>query len=127
MNARFLRFCLVGTVGFVVDAGLLQALVTLAGANPFAARVASFLAAATFTWRLNRRFTFSVGQAASSREWAGYVAAMTLGAVVNYGAFAATLLLSPFARHQPWIGVAVGSIAGLAVNYLTSSRIVFRG
>ena len=126
MNSRFLRFCLVGAGGFLVDAGLLQALVTLAGANPFVARVASFLAAATFTWRLNRHFTFAIGQAARGREWAGYVAAMSLGAAVNYGAFAATLLLMPFALHQPWVGVAVGSVAGLAVNYLTSSRIVFR-
>jgi putative flippase GtrA len=126
VNSRFLRFCLVGAAGFLVDAGLLQGLVTFADANPFVARIASFLAAATVTWRLNRRFTFAIGQAATGREWAGYVVAMTMGATVNYGAFAATLLLIPFARHQPWVGVAVGSVAGLAVNYLASSLIVFR-
>lgn len=126
MNSRFLRFCLVGAAGFVVDAGLLQAAVTLAGANPFAARVGSFLAAATFTWWLNRHFTFGVGHAPSRGEWARYVAAMTLGAAVNYAAFAATLLMLPFAVHQPWLGVAAGSVAGLAVNYLTSRRFVFR-
>jgi putative flippase GtrA len=58
VSSRFLRFCLVGAAGSLVDAGLLQALVTLAGANPFVARVSSFLAAATVTWRLNRCFTF---------------------------------------------------------------------
>ena len=38
--SRFLRFCAVGTVGFVIDAGVLQALVAGLGANPYVARVA---------------------------------------------------------------------------------------
>jgi putative flippase GtrA len=37
------RFCLVGTLGFVVDAGILQALVVGAQANLYAARVISYL------------------------------------------------------------------------------------
>ena len=127
MSSRFLRFCLVGTAGFIVDAGALQAMVTLAGANPFVARAGSFLAAATFTWWLNRRFTFDVDCAPTRTEWARYMTAMTLGAAVNYGAFAATLLMLPFAVRQPWLGVAAGSVAGLAVNYLTSRHLVFRG
>lgn len=125
MNERFFRFCLVGAAGYVVDAGLLQAAVVLADANPFLARIGSFLAAATFTWWLNRRFTFGVAAAATRREWSRYVTAMTLGAAVNYAAFALTLLMLPFAASHPWLGVAVGSIAGLAVNYATSRRFVF--
>lgn len=126
MSSRFLRFCLVGTAGFFVDAGVLQALVTLGAMSPFVARIGSFLAAATFTWWLNRGFTFGVGEAPTRGEWARYVTAMTLGALVNYAAFAATLLSLPFAARQPWIGVAVGSVAGLVVNYLTSRGFVFR-
>ena len=126
MNSRFLRFCLVGTAGFVVDAGALQAMVTLGAMNPFVARIGSFLAAATFTWWLNRGFTFGVDAVPSRREWARYVMAMTLGALVNYAAFAVTLLSAPAAARQPWIGVAVGSVVGLLVNYLTSRGFVFR-
>jgi putative flippase GtrA len=124
--SRFVRFCIVGALGFFVDAGVLQALVSGAAANPYAARLVSFLAAATATWWLNRRYTFKVTHRATRSEWARYVALMVLGAVVNYGAFAIAITWWELARAQPWIGVAIGSIAGLGINFLTSHRLVFR-
>ncbi|ABM40800.1 MULTISPECIES: GtrA family protein [Diaphorobacter] len=125
MTGRLLRFGLVGTAGFVVDAGLLQTMVQWGGVNPFLARLGSFMAAATATWWLNRCFTFRVGSQASAGEWMRYVTTMVLGGLVNYGAYAALLLWLPLAMRQPWLGVAFGSLAGMAVNYYTSSRFVF--
>ena len=91
MTGRLLRFGLVGTAGFVVDAGLLQTMVQWGGVNPFLARLGSFMAAATATWWLNRCFTFRVGSQASAGEWMRYVTTMVLGGLVNYGAYAALL------------------------------------
>lgn len=123
--SQFLRFCVVGTIGFFVDAGVLQALVFGAGLNPYAARVASFLAAASVTWWLNRRYTFDVAHAPTRREWARYVSLMMLGALTNYGAYAIAISVWDLARAHLWIGVAIGSIAGLGVNYATSRAFVF--
>ncbi|MEE2878068.1 MAG: GtrA family protein, partial [Pseudomonadota bacterium] len=50
-TAKFIRFALVGGVGFVVDAGMLVWLVS-ADVSPFAARVVSILLAMLVTWRL---------------------------------------------------------------------------
>lgn len=122
--SELLRFCVVGAIGFVVDAGVLMLLVAGAGMNPYAARVFSFLAAATSTWWLNRRYTFAVARPGSRREWIRYMALMTLGAAVNYGAFALTLMASAVARQHPWIGVAAGAIAGLGLNFLTSRSLL---
>ena len=66
-----------------------------------------------------------VGSQASAGEWMRYVTTMVLGGLVNYGAYAALLLWLPLAMRQPWLGVAFGSLAGMAVNYYTSSRFVF--
>lgn len=121
--SRFARFCMVGTLGFLVDAGVLQALVSGAAMDPYLGRVPSFLAAATATWWLNRRFTFRVGGAATRGEWASYVALMVLGAAVNYGAYALLIGTWDVARAHLWIGVAAGSIAGLGVNFFTSRRL----
>jgi len=55
---RFLRFALVGTIGFVVDASVLRLVVAIFAINLYAGRLVSFLAAATVTWLLNRTFTF---------------------------------------------------------------------
>jgi putative flippase GtrA len=121
---RFLRFCAVGGAAFFVDAGLLVALTAAAGLDPYVARVISFLAAATFTWGLNRSFTFEVRRKPTGSEWAAYVALMSLGAAVNYGAYAAAITWWTLARDHLWIGVALGSIAGLGINFVTSRRLL---
>jgi putative flippase GtrA len=122
---RFIRFCVVGGAAFFVDAGLLMALVSGAGLDPYLARVLSFLAAASFTWWLNRRYTFEVKHRPTGSEWAAYVGLMVIGAAVNYGTYAAAITWWPVAREHLWLGVALGSIAGLGINFLTSSRLVF--
>jgi putative flippase GtrA len=117
---------MVGTVGFVIDAGILQLLVSGTGTNPYVARLFSFLAAASSTWLMNRHYTFKVEHRATRSEWARYIALMLLGAFVNYGAFAISINVWEMARAQPWLGVAVGAIAGLAINFLTSRLLVFQ-
>ena len=122
---QFLRFCVVGTIGFVIDAGILQMLVVGAHANPYAARVVSFLAAASATWLVNRRYTFAVSHKPTRSEWRRYVSLMLLGAVVNYGVFSICIAFWSLATSQPWLGVAVGSIAGMGLNFATS-RLMYR-
>lgn len=122
---QFLRFCVVGTIGFVIDAGILQALVVGAHADPYAARIASFLTAASATWLMNRRYAFAVRYKPTHAEWIRYVGLMVLGAVMNYGAYALCIAFWVVARAQPWLGVAVGSVAGLGVNF-TTARLLFR-
>lgn len=135
---QFLRFGAVGAVGFVVDAGMLYASAPVLGW--YGARVLSFLAAATATWFLNRRYTFvevaaaegatsrATGAAAPKlvgRQYSQYLLSMLLGGCVNYAVYAATLhwIHGPFAAL---LGVALGSCAGLGVNFAAASRIVFR-
>ncbi len=121
---QFLRFCLVGVVGFIIDASILQTLVVGTHANPYLARLLSFFIAAISTWVINRRFTFDVSYKATHREWLSYVAFMMIGFIVNYSAFAFSIKFLPLTDTRPWLGVAIGSIAGLGVNFLTS-RLLF--
>lgn len=69
---------------------------------------------------MNRRYTFKVGYKPTHSEWLRYVGLMFLGALINYSAFALCIMFWGFANAQPWVGVAVGSIAGLGVNFVTS-------
>lgn len=123
---QFLRFCVVGAVGFVIDAGILQLLVSGIGVNLYLARIISFLVAASATWLMNRRYTFEVEHPATHSEWVRYITIMVLGALVNYGAFAISIAVWGMARAQPWLGVAVGSIAGLGINFMSSRLLLFR-
>ena len=130
MSARFLRFALVGTLGFAVDAGVLALLLASGIAGFHTGRCLSFLAAASFTWALNRRFTFADpgGAGASGTrggQWARYVAAMTAGAALNYAVYALVLHVLGYSVLLAPLAVAAGSIAGLGLNFLSASRLVF--
>ena len=123
LGRQFLSFAVVGAIGFVVDVAVLYLMAPLLGW--YGARVLSFLAAATATWALNRRYTFRRSQASVLREYLGYLLTMLGGAVVNYGAYVLVLhwASGPWA---PAAGVALGSCAGLAVNFLSARYLVFR-
>jgi putative flippase GtrA len=127
MKARkeFLSFVVVGAIGFGVDLGVLYLLAPYLGW--YGARVISFLAAATATWALNRNFTFRERRSGGSilREYTHYLLTMVGGALVNYAAYVLTLhwVGGPLA---PALGVAIGSCAGLAVNFLSARHLVFK-
>jgi putative flippase GtrA len=125
---RTLVFAFAGTVGFLVDAGVLQLLVSVFGAPVYGARVVSFLTAVTATWLINRRFTFREQEPGPPRlsEWLRYLGSSLVGGATNYGAFALAIAGSPYIRAHLIIGVAIGSLAGMVVNYLLYSKFVFK-
>jgi putative flippase GtrA len=120
--SELVRFAAVGALAFFVDSGALYAAVW-AGAGLYVARVFSFLCAATFTWVLNRRFTFNAQTRPSTREWLEYLGANMTGALANFGVYALLVASVPLAARNPVIAVAAGSIAGLAINFVRSRRI----
>jgi putative flippase GtrA len=124
---QILRFGIVGGLGFLVDAGLLEVMLLL-GLGYYGGRAVSFLAAATATWILNRSFTFRretrSGMPAAG-EWLTYLVLMVVGGVVNYGIYALAVELSEPVRRYPVLGVALGSIAGMAINFWTAKTMVF--
>jgi len=127
LRKQIFLFALVGVLGFVVDAGVVQLLVREFAVNPYGARIASFLAAATTTWSFNRRYTFAGHSSGSRRvELLRYLVAMALGFALNYAAYAMCLLFWPLVHQWPAIGVAAGSIAGAIVNFLSSKYWIFR-
>jgi putative flippase GtrA len=129
---QFIRFGIVGGIGFVVDAGLLH-LLLLADFGYYGGRLVSFLAAATTTWILNRSFTFrregapagGPDRAHPAGEWLAYIGLMVVGGLVNYGTYAAAIEASDLVRAHPALGVALGSIAGMALNFWSAKTIIF--
>ena len=127
LRREIILFAISGVFGFIVDAGIVQFLVREWAVNPYEARVISFLAAATTTWSFNRKFTFA-GKSTGSRrrELLRYIVAMAGGFALNYGAYALCVATWPLVRTWPAIGVAVGSVAGAVLNFLTSKYWIFR-
>jgi putative flippase GtrA len=127
LPAQFLRFSIVGTLGFVVDSVVLMLLLSTTGLGFYLGRLASFLVAATFTWFCNRHFTFRDRRKSGRiRQWIRFVVVNSGGGLVNYGVYSALIMTSELSRSWPVLGVAAGSLAGLAVNFTASKYLVFR-
>ena len=124
---QFLAFAVVGTAGFLVDAGIVQGL-TISGVNAIVAQLVAFAAAVCVTWLGNRSWTFGqrTRRHTVAQEWVLYVSANTLGWLVNNGVYIALVLTVPVMARQPVGAVAAGSLAGLFFNYTAARRVVFR-
>jgi putative flippase GtrA len=126
MRQQVLRFVIAGVVGFLVDAGILY-LALAVGLGYFAGRAVSFLCAVWATWQINRRYTFTSDRSQSVWvEWWRYLAAMAVGGVVNYCAYSAMVLTLRGLPFLPVVAVAVGSLAGMVVNFATAKLWVFK-
>ena len=126
---QLLRFGVVGVLGLLVDVAVLYLGLWL-GLGYYAGRVLSFLCAVWVTWRCNRRYTFArdhgAGAHSAWREWWHYLTAMAVGGGVNFAAYSGALLVLP---PSPWLGaaaVAVGSLAGMSVNFISAKFFVFK-
>ena len=124
--SQFLRFGISGGIGFLVDVAVLY-LAMAAGANFYLGRGISFLCAVFATWQINRNFAFRAsGSLSLWQEWWRYLLAMLGGGVVNYLSSAVAVALLPPGPLAPMLSVAIGSIAGMTINFVSSKLFVFR-
>ncbi len=122
---QFIRFGLVGLSGMAVGLGVLN-LSMVIYENFILANLVAFLAAVTWNFFLNRRFTFQSREITIFRQWCRFVLACLTGAAANW-AVSMTLYYSVgyFRSHfnqAALIGVATGFIA----NFFLSKRFVFQ-
>lgn len=115
-----------GLVGFLVDAAVLYLLKDICGV--YYGRICSFFCAVLCTWLINRHATFRDRRSGLSKvnELSRYAALMLGGGLVNYSIYA--LLVSQFdvLRDYLFIAVAAGSLAGMAVNLISSRFLLYR-
>lgn len=124
-SESFLRFGLVGALGFVWDTATVYALRPFT--NLYVAGTCGFLVAATLNWIFHRFWTFRGAQhTAAHVQWVKFLITNALGFVFNRGTFFLLITFSPMVAAHPVIGIAAGAIIGLGFNYILSKRFVFR-
>ncbi len=123
--AQFLRFGVVGVVGFLVDTATVYAVRDPLGL--YGAGLAGYIASASGNWLLNRLWTFrGQGSGPAHRQWALFMVANLFGFVLNRGTYALLVTFVAVAASQPVIAIAAGAVAGMFVNFSLSRRLVFR-
>ena len=125
MAGQFLRFGVIGTLGFVWDTLIVYAAAPFVGL--YAAGVVSYLVAGSINWLLNRVWTYRhVPHGAMHRQAAMFLAVNSLGFVLNRGLYFSLIATQPFCRGHPVVPIAAGGIAAMFVNFFLSRRLVFR-
>lgn len=123
--AQFLRFGVVGAIGFVIDTATVYGLRYTLGL--YGAGIVAYVVAATGNWVLNRIWTFrGQGSGAAHRQWAMFMLTNLGGFVLNRGTYALLVTFVAVAARQPVIATAAGAVAGMFVNFSLSRRLVFR-
>lgn len=123
---QFWRFGIAGGIGFVIDVLVLYIAIAL-GSGVFPGRAISFLCATFATWQVNRNFAFAASRTISAwAEWWRYVLAVLGGGLVNYLLFSLAVATLPPSPLLPMVSVAIGSVGGMVVNFISTKVLVFR-
>lgn len=120
---RFLRFAVVGAIGFGVDAVVLAVLMAETPLGPFVSRIFSIALAMTATWLLNRAFTFGPSDRSVAEEGARYGAVALAVAGFNWLVYSGLVIAVP--AIGPFGALVVASGVAMAASYLGYSRAVF--
>ena len=121
LNTRFLRFLIVGGVGFLIDAGLVYGLSRL-GMSPIFARIPAISMAILVTWVLNRKLTFAVENPASAGELTRYLGVALISALLNFAVYSALVV----AGILPVDAVGIATIALMFFSFFGYKLFAFR-
>ena len=120
---RFLRFLVIGAIGFTADAGMLGALLVWTPLGVYSARLVSISFALLVTWLLNRLITFDPSSRPVAVEGARYGGVGIATSVINYLAYSAFLWAMP--DVPVIVALVVASVVALTFSFLGYSRLVF--
>ncbi|MGC9194633.1 MAG: glycosyltransferase [Syntrophobacteraceae bacterium] len=118
------HFLAVGSLGAIVNLGLLTLLLAL-GLGLKLSIAAAIAISMVSNFALNRRFTFAYARKDSIvKQFCGYIGACSLGALLNY--WVTSQLTAEFPLLYPQVAALVGIVAGVSVNFLINQFIVFK-
>jgi putative flippase GtrA len=122
---QFIRFAVIGVLGFVWDTGIVYALAPRIGV--YAAGILSYFIVASINWLLNRIWTYAhVSHGVRHRQLVMFLLANSVGFLLNRGVFSLLVHFVPLCRVYLVLPVAAGGISGMFVNFSLSRRLVFR-
>jgi putative flippase GtrA len=122
---QLLQFAFAGTVGFLVDAGVLLLAHPWLGA--YFGRLLSFGCAVVTTWLINRSLTFrhQGSNQPLHREFSRYFLTTLAGGAVNLACYSLLVYGLALSTRALPLAVGAGSLAGMMVNYWLSRAFVF--
>lgn len=124
-SKSFIKFCVVGSIGFFVEAIIIETIKHLIPSFLVYVRLLSFPTALLITWALNRMFVFE-SKKSRTKEIIKYTIVQSTGAFLNIAIYTVLLITNSFFREYPLIALGIGSGVALISNYTLSKSWVFK-
>tara|TARA_R110000803_G_scaffold166127_3_gene229475 strand:- start:149 stop:547 length:399 start_codon:yes stop_codon:yes gene_type:complete len=120
---KVVRFVIVGTLGFLTDAGFLWLASEKIGLDPYSGRLISFLCALLVTWLLNSTFTFKSTHRPSKRQFGSYVSVQLSSFGLNYAIYSALVWLDAV---MPIPALIIASLIAMFYSFTAMNIWVFK-
>jgi putative flippase GtrA len=123
MLAQFLKFCVVGASGTIIDFGLTYIFKEKLRANKYISNSIGFISAATSNYILNRVWSFENHNPAIGEQYMLFMAISLLGLGINNGViFLSTKKFHPNFYVAKIVATGVVTLWNFAMNYLFTFR-----
>ena len=119
MGQQFIKFAMVGVLGFVTDLLIFYLLVFM-NIDSLVARVSAFWCATIVTWLGNRFFTFAVYESGWFKQLIRHLSVSHLFGMINISVFYYLSLIAPL-----FLAFLVGTAIAMLGNYTCSKFWVF--
>ncbi|CAN5276392.1 hypothetical protein BH10PSE19_BH10PSE19_17170 [soil metagenome] len=123
-ESAFIRFGVIGAIGFFSDVCALYALRHILPL--ISAKIISYIVAFSVTWILNRYFTFRSRDPQRLQQWLKYVALYVVTGCLNVGMFGLLVQQFPYLYQHPIFAMIITSIAMMMINFTVSRGFVFK-
>jgi putative flippase GtrA len=125
---QFVKFSMVGGVGFVVDAGTYYVMTHYLGGGLVSSRfISSLVFGMTTTFALNSLLTFrGHGSGSIVSRYIKFATANIIGNLLNVGTHAVLVENLALFHLIPLLGVVAGTFVGLIFNFTGSKYFVFK-
>ncbi|UCF72331.1 MAG: glycosyltransferase family 2 protein [Deltaproteobacteria bacterium] len=124
---QFIKFCLVGISGFLIDTLVLVSLVELMYIDPRVAAIFGFLAAVSYNYILNRLWTFHLPSIAKPYySYASFVLICLLGLMIRIGVMHLLIEYAGMGTDLWYVFASfLGIVAGTIFNFIGSKYVAF--
>lgn len=124
---QLVLFGVAGIFGYLADVCITLLLIPYT--DEYIARIPAFLGAASVTWVINRKTTFSKNESTHASlfsEYTHYLYLMIFGLIANYVTYAIVVTIMADSGYKIPLAIALGSISGMLINFFTVKRFIYR-
>ncbi|MBX2832176.1 MAG: GtrA family protein [Rhodospirillales bacterium] len=114
-----------GAGAAIINVGLLHLMVNYLDWSPLIAQLPCVVFAMSWSWWINRTYTFRVSISPTIREYLQYMFSMLMASLTNYGVFFVCVVFVPLCKIYPETALVPATIVSMFVTYFGAKLYVF--